>query len=97
MFEEIADTQNTSFQKTYEMYDTLSRGIVEKHAPIITKTIKKNLDPPWMDAEYKQNRSKRRKLEKEIKRNNEKRDEYIKQRKLCAEMAIDNQRNTTVK
>ena len=80
VFAEIADSQETSFERNYSKYDTLSRGIMEKHAPVITKTLKDNLDPPWMDAEYKFNRRKRRKLEKLNKRNKEKRDEYIKQR-----------------
>ena len=72
--------------------DTLSCLIVEKHSPVITKTIRENLDPPWMDAEYKLNRSKRRKLEKESKKNKEKRDAYVAQRKLCAEMVVNKQR-----
>ena len=92
VFAEIADSEETSFERNYSKYDTLSRDIIEKHAPIITKTLKDNLDPPWMDAEYKSNRIKRRKLEKKIKRNKENRDEYIKQRKLCAEMAITKQK-----
>ena len=65
---------------------------MEKHAPVITKTLKDNLDPPWIDAEYKFNRRKRRQLEKLNKKNKEKRDKYIIQRKLCAEMAITKQK-----
>ena len=49
----------------------------------------------WMDAEYKQCRSLRRKLERKWKnsRTEENRNNYINQKKVCTEMAISKQTN----
>ena len=75
MFEEISENQ-VNFETNYKTYDKCSREIVEKHSPLITKTVKPNKDPPWMDAEYKLNR---RNLEKKSKKNQGLKGEYVKQ------------------
>ena len=58
---------------------------------MITKTIKENKDPPWMDGEFKLCRAKRRRLEKKCKKNKDLRNEYLLQRKLCAQLSISKQ------
>ena len=62
LFEEITGLVDTNFEASYNRYDSQSRKIVEKHTPMITRTIRENQDPPWMDTEFKLNRAKRRKL-----------------------------------
>ena len=69
LFEEITGLGDTNFETSYNRYDSQSREIVEKHTPMITRTIRENQDPPWMDAEFKMNRAKRRKLEKDYRKN----------------------------
>ena len=80
-------------ESVYGFFDSLSRGVVEKHAPLITRTIREHNDPPWMDTEFKLNRSKRRKLEKWKDCNTaEIRGAYVAQRQLCADMSIANRK-----
>ena len=88
VFHEIEHSAGLDFKNNYDLYDTLTRKVVDKHAPLVTKSIKRNEEPPWMDADFKQNRAKRRKLEKKWKRNSteENREAYIIQRRLCAEL-----------
>ena len=85
---------NTDFKSNYSKYVTLSQKVVEKHAPIITRTICNRSDPPWMDSEYKSNRCKRRKLEKAWKGENTEENwtAYVEQRQLCAEMSLTKQK-----
>ena len=71
MFDQLNRTTSQIFETNYLEYDSQSRQLVEKHFPLTTKTIKENRDPPWMDTEYKLNRSRRRKLKKECKKNTE--------------------------
>ena len=92
MFEEINGTENSDFEMNYIQYDCKARKIVDERAPMITKTIREDQYPPWMDAEFKLNRAKRRKLEKGCKKNPGLKAEYIEQRKLCAKMAVVKQR-----
>ena len=91
MFEEISQNQVTDFESNYKTYDKGSREIIERHSPLITKTVKNNKDPLWMDAEYKLNRAKRRNLERRSKRNQELKGKYVEQRNLCVRMAINKQ------
>ena len=82
------------FKSRYNKYVTLSQEVVDKHAPIITRTVCNWDDPPWMDSEYKSNRCNRRKLEKTWKGDNTEENwtAYVEQRQLCAEMSLTKQK-----
>ena len=90
VFQKMDELDHTDFKSKYDKYVTLSQKVVDKHAPLITRTIicKQN-NPSWMDTEYKSNRCKRRKLERTWENNNteENRTAYVNQRQLCAEMS----------
>ena len=64
VFQKMDVLDDIDFKSRYNKYVTLSQEVVDKHAPIITRTVCNWDDPPWMDSEYKSNRCKRRKLEK---------------------------------
>ena len=64
VFEKMDELDHSDIMCKYNRYETLSRKVVDKYAPLITRNICKQNYPPWMDLEYKSNRSKRRKLEK---------------------------------
>ena len=81
----------TDFMTKYNKYDSLSPKVVEKHAPLITRTMCERNDPPWMDFEFKSCRSKQRKLEK-IWKDSKTEENYVEQRQLCAEVSIDKQK-----
>lgn len=67
---------------------------MDKHAPLITRNISYKHNVPWIDTEFRNNRTKCRKLEKKWRKNktDENRINYVNQRKLCAEMSIMKQR-----
>ena len=90
-FDEISQSTDLGFKDNYMRYESLTRGIVDKHAPLVSRTIKTNNDPRWMDAEFKRNRAMRRKLEKKWKkeRTDENREAYVTQRRFCAEICIN--------
>ena len=94
VYEKIDVTANTDFSSSYSSYVTSTEKLVEKYAPLITRTVSNRQSVPWMDEEFRTNRSKRRKLEREWKKNktNENRKKYIDQRKLCADMSIMKQK-----
>ena len=94
---EIMDNINTqcNFSSMYGEYKVLTENLVNKHAPLITKRMHNNSRPCWMDYEFIQSRTKRCMLEKvwrkqksEINRKN-----YVDQRNLCAQLAIDKQQS----
>ena len=61
---------------------------------IITRKVKwKSRPPEWIDAEYKQKRAERRKLEKRWKRTKEEGDHklYVEKRNECTKMSIEKQ------
>ena len=86
--------ESDDFEMNYKYFDSIARQIVNKHAPMITRTRKSNNNPPWMDAEFKRCREKRRKLEKKWKRSksDEDRRNYEEQRLNCAQLSIEKQR-----
>ena len=90
VFDEVHNSINADFEANYSKYDILSRRVMEKHAPLISRTITEQDDPTWMDTEYKLNRAKRRKLEKQWRQSKteENRKAYVTQRHYCAEMSI---------
>ena len=90
-FNVINQSYNMEFKESYELYDEITRTIVDKHAPLVSRKVKLSNDPRWMDLEFKQNRSLRRKLERKWKmqKTDTNREAYVKQRNLCAEMCIN--------
>ena len=62
VFNEVIQSADMDLRNSYKLYDTLSRKVVDQDASIITKTIKSDDTSKWMDAEFKHNRSLRRKL-----------------------------------
>ena len=70
-----------------KQFDLGSREIMNKHAPLQTKKFKRP-QPPWIDAQYREERAKRRKYEREWKRmrTEHNSDRYIRQKALCMEL-----------
>ena len=82
--------ENSSFTELVNIYnDTVTREY-DNVAPQQTKSIVDHSLPPWMDAEYRANRSLRRRLERVWKKSSLPTDKklYITQRDLCVNMAI---------
>ena len=81
---------SVAFDELFLNFTNATKSVIDRHAPIISKVVNSNIKPAWMDAEYKHNRSRRRKLERIWKREktHESRQTYIDQRKICADMAI---------
>ena len=52
------------FETAITKYTKSMTDIIEKHAPLQSKTVSTRCRPPWMDREYIDERAKRRKLEK---------------------------------
>ena len=88
----IIDFTNLNFKDCYTMYDEASRKVVDKHCPLVTRKMR-STEAPWMDAEYRKNRTMRRKLEKDWKKKRtvESRNDYIEQKRICTEMALTKQ------
>ena len=82
------------FETKVRQFDSMSRKIVDKHAPLQTKKFQRP-QPPWIDTEYKKERAKRRKYEKEWKRmrTDQHREQYIKQKKLCMQLCAKKQKD----
>ena len=90
----LQTSRTEEFKTNYINFESVSRNIVEKHAPLVTRAIRKNNSPPWMDSEFKKCRAERRKMEKKSKRTSleEDRKAYLTQRQICAEMSINKQK-----
>ena len=80
------DMNNGNFKDLYERYDEASREVVDKHSPLVKRTVR-SANAPWMDAEYCSNRAKRQKMEKLWKKNrtDKSRTSYIEQTRLICE------------
>ena len=81
-----------NFGAIHKQYESLAQAVVDKHCPVQTRKVKPVL-APWIDQEYKEQRSLRRKLEKKWKkvRTEESRVLYINQKKVCIELAMSKQ------
>ena len=81
------------FETKVKQFDSISREIMDKHAPLQTKKFKRP-QPPWIDAQYREERAKRRKYEREWKRmrTEHNRDRYIRQKALCMELCAQKQK-----
>ena len=90
-YESLDDSQN--FEMFSTQYHNLSSSIVNKHSPLLKKKCVTS-HPPWMDHEFKQSRALRRKCERIWKkdRSDLNRDNYIQQKKRCADLALEKQK-----
>ena len=52
------------FEDSYNDFRVSAEELLNELAPMITKTVSRKTGPKWVDAEYKSERAKRRKLEK---------------------------------
>ena len=82
------------FGTKVKQFDSISREIMDKHAPLQTKKYQRP-QPPWIDAQYRKERARRRKYEKEWKKMRTKlhRERYIKQKELCMELCAQKQKD----
>ena len=80
--------EHADFATSYNQYVDISKEIMDKYAPIKYRSVNPN-DPPWLDTEFKRNRALRRKYERIWRRqhNRENRENYIRQKTLCTELA----------
>ena len=88
---ELADVSD-DFSQQLNLYNKCLISTLDNFAPLQTKTVVPSsnvISPPWMDAEYKKERSIRRKFEKRWKRDGtlESKELYIKQRDACVFLA----------
>ena len=76
----------------YLEYHEVTQAIVDKHGPVLTRK-KRNSEAAWIDREYRENRTKRRQLERKWKKNRseENRNNYINQKNVCTDLAIRKQ------
>lgn len=80
------------FEPLSKQYHDLSCAVVNKHSPILTMK-RATSNPPWMDQEFKQSRALRRKYERIWKkdRTEQNRENYIQQKKRCADLVLAKQ------
>jgi hypothetical protein len=81
-----------SFSQQLDLYNQSLVATLDLYAPVQTRTVSpllKTEDPPWMDSDYKKERSIRRKLENQWKRYGTltSKESYIKQRDYCVTLA----------
>ena len=81
-----------NFKEVHKQYEQSAQYVVDKHGPIQTRK-KRPAVAAWIDAEYKENRSLRRKLERRWKKNKTEEDRinYTNQKKVCAELSLAKQ------
>ena len=93
--DEVISFDTNQFKDKYEIFDKLSRDLIDKHAPLKTRTVKNKLLVPWIDTEFRECRAKRRKLEKKWKKSKSNSDKkaYVNQRRLCATLSINKQKD----
>lgn len=83
--ESLKGIEGTSFEAKYLKFNDISRKVLDKHAPLLKKEVKKS-NLPWIDGEFRQERAKRRKLEKCWSKNRTaaNRNLYIDQKNRCS-------------
>ena len=89
---ELLELDGHNFKSMYLQYDDASRGVVDQHSPVVSRKVVASR-VAWMDAEYRENRAKRRKFERVWKkrRTEENRINYINQKEVCAQLALAKQ------
>ena len=90
-YDKIHNSQS-NFKEMYSEYHEVSQSVVDKYAAV-QRRIVTSREPSWMDKEYKENRARRRQLERKWKKNksDENRNHYINQKKVCTELALAKQ------
>ena len=93
-YEPISNAVDVKFSKMFAQYDELSRAVMDKHAPVVSRK-RKTCEASWIDQEYKKQRALRRKYERVWKRRRteENKNNYINQKNLCIEMSLSKQTN----
>ena len=83
---------DSNFKEMYLKYHDASQSVVDQHSPVETRR-KRSEEAPWMDKEYRQNRTIHRQLERKWKKNrsDENRSNYVSQKKVCTELALSKQ------
>ena len=89
----IYENCDGNFHSQYTKYDDMMRQVVDKHAPVVCKKISQK-KPVWMDQEYCKCRALRRRYERLWKKNRTdvNRDNYVKQKNHCIELAVTKQK-----
>ena len=87
----LALPQTVDLQEKITSYNTALAQIVNKHAPILSKTISVVPDAPWFDAEYANLRKLRRKAEKRYRKSHLDADKKVYQtlRKQSVNLAFE--------
>ena len=93
--DEVISLDTNQFKEKYDLFDKLTRDLIDKHAPLKNRTVKNRLLLPWIDTEFREWRAKRRRLEKKWKRSksNSDKEAYVNQRRLCATLSINKQKD----
>ena len=82
------DIENLEFKEHYQIFADCASAELDRLAPLKTKTIPSDSQPDWMDAEYREERALRRRLERTWKDSRVQGDKlaYIAQQKKCAKL-----------
>ena len=85
--------EGNNFEANYNLYRSASEKVLDDVFPVITKKGIQKRKVEWMDEEFRLNRARRRKLEKQWRNNKTEnnRKEFVEQRKLCAHMSVQKQ------
>jgi len=90
----MSNSTGTSFGEKISFYNENMSSILDKHAPLKSKTIKVVPKAPWFDGEYIDLRRKRRKAEQKYRqtRNESDKSAYVKLRKQTTDLALSKKR-----
>ena len=82
------------FEHCYNEFKTPAENLLKKLAPEVTIKVKQKTNvPKWVDEEFKEERAKRRRMEKKWRKSKceENHKQYIEQRNYCAKLSITKQ------
>ena len=91
----LALPQIEDFEERISSYNAALAQVVDKHAPLLSKTISVVSDAPWFDAEYANLRKLRRKAEKKYRKSHLDADKkvYLALRKQSINLAFEKKKN----
>ena len=91
----LANFDHNNFNSSLQLFNNTFGNTVNRHAPVITKTISDTNRPPWMDNEFLDARRKRRKLCKLWlrTRSDEHREQFVHMRKFVNELSKEKRCN----
>ena len=83
------------FKSSLDLFNNTYGGIVDKHAPLVSKVVNVSTRPPWMDSEFVAARKERRQLYKKWKRqkNDLNRENFVQSRASVDTMSKEKRRN----